>query len=170
MTKLDKMLYIKIGEKLRKERELRKFSLEQVADAVGLTKKTIQRYETAESRISTSNLQQICKVLEIDSESISSFFYFNFDNENDDADTDFADITHISLAEIEAKQNPYKTTEFSSAADALKFILEQPIFASNVGYDPKKMTDEQLIKLANKILRFTKMEVEDMEEIDPEDI
>jgi len=59
---------------------------------------------------------------------------------------------------------------FNNATDALKFILEHPIFASNVGYDPKRMTDEQLIKLANKILKFTKMEIEDLEEIVPEDI
>ncbi|MFV0598203.1 MAG: helix-turn-helix domain-containing protein [Bacteroidales bacterium] len=66
--------------------------------------------------------------------------------------------------------NGVNDASFNSAQDALKFILEQPIFASNVGYDPKKMTDEQLIKLANRILRFTKMEIEDMDYVDLDEL
>lgn len=67
-------MYIKLGEQLRKARESRSYSLEFVADRVGLTKKTIQRYETAESRISINVLYSICEVLNIDPYSLTEFF------------------------------------------------------------------------------------------------
>lgn len=55
--------------------------------------------------------------------------------------------------------------EFTDAQDAMKFLLEQPTLAAFGGYDPEQMTDEQLIRFANRILKFVKMEVEDLEEV-----
>ena len=78
MTKADKQFYILLGQELRKARENKGLSLEAVAELVGLTKKTIQRYETAESRISTNNLKAIAKILEVD---ISKWIMFD-DREN----------------------------------------------------------------------------------------
>ena len=64
--KIDKKFYVDLGKKLRIARESKGYSLEYVAKKVGLTKKTIQRYETAESRISRSNLVNISTLLEIE--------------------------------------------------------------------------------------------------------
>lgn len=54
--------------------------------------------------------------------------------------------------------------EFTNAQDAMKFLLEQPTLAAFGGYDASKMSDDQLIKFANRILKFIKMEAEDLEE------
>jgi len=84
-NKLDKEMYIKLGEQLRKARESKNYSLEFVAERVGLTKKTIQRYETAESRISINVLYSICGVLDIDPYTLKGFFdiSFNYDDSID---------------------------------------------------------------------------------------
>ena len=166
MTKIDKQLYEKIGSTLRTAREEKGYSLEYVAEKVNLTKKTIQRYETAESRISVNILEKICNVLDLNIDEITGFFFFDFQDEEE------IKVSYITKSTIQKNDNVenFNSMGFDTPTDALKFILEQPIFASNVGYDPKKMTDDQLIKLANKILKFTKMEIEDLEEIDPKDI
>lgn len=57
-----------------------------------------------------------------------------------------------------------ETREFATAQDAMRFLLEQPTLAAFGGYDASKMTDEQLIRFANRILKFIKMEAEDLEE------
>lgn len=80
--KIDKSLYVRMGELLRNKREERGYSLEQVAEAVGLTKKTIQRYETAESRITTDNLKKICDFMGIDPKEVAGFFVFKFSNDS----------------------------------------------------------------------------------------
>jgi transcriptional regulator with XRE-family HTH domain len=78
-----------------------------------------------------------------------------------------ADYLGISMNNLISDDTKY---EFSTGEEALLYILEQPLFASSVGYDPKKMSDEQLIKLANKIFKFTKMEIEDLEELSDDEL
>lgn len=91
--KIDKSLYVRMGELLRNKREERGYSLEQVAEAVGLTKKTIQRYETAESRITTDNLKKICDFMGIDTKEVAGFFvlYLSEDSESED------EVRHVDL-------------------------------------------------------------------------
>lgn len=64
--KIDKSMYLVLGSHLRIARERSNKSLEEVASAVGLTKKTIQRYEVGESRITISTLKSICNFLNTD--------------------------------------------------------------------------------------------------------
>lgn len=89
--KIDKSLYVRMGELLRSKREERGYSLEQVAEAVGLTKKTIQRYETAESRITTDNLKKICDFMGIDTKEVSGFFVFHLSQDGESED----EVRHI---------------------------------------------------------------------------
>ncbi|NCD00240.1 MAG: XRE family transcriptional regulator [Bacteroidia bacterium] len=57
--------YEKIGENIRKYRKNRDYSLEDVAKKIGITKKTLQRYETGETRIEMERLTEIAKALNI---------------------------------------------------------------------------------------------------------
>lgn len=95
MIKIDKSLYLRMGELLRKKREERGYSLEQVAEAVGLTKKTIQRYETAESRITTENLKKICDFMGFDPKEVAGFFVIHLSKDEDTKD----EVRHINLLE-----------------------------------------------------------------------
>jgi len=59
------LFYESIGNNLRRYREARNYSLQDLADRVGVTKKTIQRYETAEIKIDLDRLKQIADALNI---------------------------------------------------------------------------------------------------------
>lgn len=98
MAKIDKAIYEIIGQKLREERERLGYSLEFVADKVGLTKKTIQRYETAESRITTETLDSLCKVLKINPKDIISHFVFDFNH-------DVSEVEHVTGEFFRGKQS-----------------------------------------------------------------
>ncbi len=42
---------------------------------------------------------------------------------------------------------------FKSPQEAMEFILRIPTIAAYGGYDPKKMSDEEIMEFANEILR-----------------
>jgi transcriptional regulator with XRE-family HTH domain len=56
---------VHVGERIRIWRTERKISRITLGEAIGLTDKQIQKYETGTNRIGASRLQQICTVLEI---------------------------------------------------------------------------------------------------------
>jgi transcriptional regulator with XRE-family HTH domain len=56
---------VHVGERIRMWRTERKISRITLGEAIGLTDKQIQKYETGTNRIGASRLQQICTVLEI---------------------------------------------------------------------------------------------------------
>ena len=62
----EKTLYYKtLGANIRKYREAANLSLEMLGEKIGKTKKTIQRYETGEIRISSERLVDIAAALNI---------------------------------------------------------------------------------------------------------
>lgn len=63
--KLDKLLNVCIGKTIREMRTDRNMSLETLGNKIGKSKKTVQRYETAESRISMDVLDDIAKALNV---------------------------------------------------------------------------------------------------------
>lgn len=62
MGAYDKDLYIILGNRLRNLRKEKGYSLEYVANKIGMTKKTIQRYELGEQRISIEKLTMLCEI------------------------------------------------------------------------------------------------------------
>lgn len=63
--KLDKLLNVCIGKTIREIRTDRNMSLETLGNKIGKSKKTVQRYETAESRVSMEVLDDIAKALNV---------------------------------------------------------------------------------------------------------
>ena len=63
-------LYVNIGNILREARLEKEMTLEQLAEKVNVTPKTIQRYETGERKISIQTLHTITNVLDIDKQKI----------------------------------------------------------------------------------------------------
>lgn len=61
-----KLFYLAIGKNIKKYRDIRNYSLQALADKVGLTKKTIQRYENGEIKIDMQRLTDIAVALEVD--------------------------------------------------------------------------------------------------------
>lgn len=150
MVKIDKSLYLRMGELLRKKREERGYSLEQVAEAVGLTKKTIQRYETAESRITTDNLKKICDFMGIDPKEVSGFFMFKFDTESG-KDLEYEHVDLLEELEIDGIiENPRKFTRLISQKPEL-YRLYFDIFRNEklqeLNADLSGLTDSELMTI-----------------------
>ena len=66
MENLDKKLYLIIGEMLRDARLKRGMTLEQIADKLNVTPKTIQRYEFGERKIKMDILVNLTSILGLD--------------------------------------------------------------------------------------------------------
>jgi repressor LexA len=60
-----KLFYLVVGKNIKKYRDIRNHSLQTLAEKVGLTKKTIQRYESGEIKIDMNRLADIAKALEV---------------------------------------------------------------------------------------------------------
>lgn len=60
-----KSFYIAVGNNIKKYRSIRNFSLQALAEKVGLTKKTIQRYENGEIKIDMSRLADIASAFDV---------------------------------------------------------------------------------------------------------
>lgn len=71
MIAYDNRLYKILGSHLRKLRKNNGFSLEYVADHIGKTKKTIQRYETGEHRMNIATIKSLCEVYGYDYETLN---------------------------------------------------------------------------------------------------
>lgn len=66
-TKSDsKLFYLAVGNNIKKYRTIRNYSLQDLAERVGLTKKTIQRYENGEIKIDMDRLLDVAEALEVE--------------------------------------------------------------------------------------------------------
>jgi len=68
MTENDskKKFYEATGQNIKKYRDIRNYSLQTLAEKVGLTKKTISRYENGEIKINMDRLRDIAKALNVE--------------------------------------------------------------------------------------------------------
>lgn len=64
-TNESKLFYLTVGNNIKKYRTIRNYSLQDLAERVGLTKKTIQRYENGEIKINMERLPEIATALEV---------------------------------------------------------------------------------------------------------
>lgn len=60
-----KLFYLTVGANIKKYRAIRNYSLQDLAERVGLTKKTIQRYENGEIKVDMDRLADIAEALEV---------------------------------------------------------------------------------------------------------
>ncbi|MEE4561612.1 LexA family protein [Paenibacillus polymyxa] len=61
-----KLFYFMVGKNIKKYRDIRKYSLQTLGDKVGVTKKTIQRYENGEIKIDVDRLSEIADALNVE--------------------------------------------------------------------------------------------------------
>lgn len=66
MNEFDIVLYKIIGDMLREKRLMKGYTLDYVADKIGVTKKTVQRYEVGERKIQVSTLVKLSETLDYD--------------------------------------------------------------------------------------------------------
>ncbi|MGL5153128.1 MAG: helix-turn-helix domain-containing protein [Clostridium sp.] len=132
------------GDNIRAMRKSLKMTLVQLSEKTGLSKSTISDIENNKSNPSTSTIKKIADALNT---SVSSLI---------DTRPDFIfkdDSGNINI--IECKTT--KTNAFSSAQEAMEFILEQPVVMGYGGFDISKLTDKDKIEFANEILNQLKL-------------
>lgn len=118
----------KIMERIKNRRLQLGYSYQDVADRTGISKSTLQRYETGEiTRLPVNKLEDLAAALEV-----SPGYLMGWIDSVEDSDLSFKSI--------------------NTAEDAMKFILKQPVLIAYGGYDIKKMSDEDLIDFANGLL------------------
>ena len=61
-----KLFYLAVGKNIKKYREIRNYSLQVLGEKVGLTKKTIQRYENGEIKTDMDRLADISEALGVE--------------------------------------------------------------------------------------------------------
>jgi repressor LexA len=85
-----KNFYPQVGKNIKKYRDLRNYSLQVLAEKVGLTKKTIQRYENGEIKITMERLKEISVALEVTVTQLTEGAYRFLGSEASESD-------HVSL-------------------------------------------------------------------------
>lgn len=63
MSEYEVGLYRIIGEMIREIRNIRKMTLEEIADKLGVTPKTLQRYETGARKIKISTIMELAEIM-----------------------------------------------------------------------------------------------------------
>lgn len=65
-----KLFYFVVGKNIKKYREIRNYSLQTLAEKIGLTKKTIQRYENGEIKVDIDRINDIAEALGVGNEKL----------------------------------------------------------------------------------------------------
>lgn len=142
------------GENIRALRKSMRLTIQNISDATGLGKSTISDIETNKTNPSTATLKKIATALDV---SVSLLL------------EDDCTITNPTCSQISSnsKANPHihntniqsynPDFKFSSAIDAIEFILSQPVIGNYGEFDINKMSDTDKINFANDLLDMVKM-------------
>lgn len=117
-----------IGERIRKMRKEKRYSIMDIRDLTGLSKSTISEVENDKSNPTTETLQKIAKALGV---SVDTFF----------------------KEETDQEEIPALPVEFTTPQEAMEFILKQPAIMGFGGFDVNKLEDDEIVEFANELLR-----------------
>ncbi len=128
-------MFREIGKRIRMLREDRNLTLKEIANIIGVSEATFSRYESGHiENIPLSKIEKIAKALNT--------------------------TPGYLMGWIEKKENIITIHEFTNALEAMKFILEQPALMAYGGYDLEKLSDEDIIDIANDLLYAVKLSAE----------
>lgn len=122
-----------ITQRIKEKRISLDLSYQQLAEKTGMSKSTLQRYETGFIRnLPVDKLEILAKALQ-------------------------TTPAYLMGWEDEEKNKVEKTdtinNEFKNSREAMEFILKQPALMAYGGYDIKKMSENDLIEFANDLLK-----------------
>ena len=118
---------MKLGERIKNRRKELGISVDYVAKELGVSVSTVYRYEDSSiEKIPVNVFEKLCSILQTTPARLMG-------NE---------EKTGISLPE-----------NFSTAQEAMEFILKMPTLAAYGGYDLEKLDEKKLDEFANEILQ-----------------
>lgn len=118
-----------LGEKIRARRKEKGFSVDYVAEQLGISYTTVYRYENSSiEKIPVNVFDNLCRILDITPAEL-----MNYGNKADKSDT--------------------LPDTFNTAREAMEFVLKLPTLAAFGGYNPEDMSEETIVEFANEILQ-----------------
>lgn len=181
---------IKEARKIKSEKTQKKYTGQNLADDLGISRSYLGDIESGRSYPSYRLLSKIANICNIplsffgDSDSLLKEIIKNSFSSMDDSEKetfinfiknnmytpdgiiewelstwkqaydDYKDNFVIQEAKIEDLK---REIEFNSAEEAMKFILKQPAIAGYGGFDPDKMSDDEIMDFANELLNQLKL-------------
>lgn len=125
-----------LGDNIKNIRLKRGYSQKHVAEKVGVSEAYISLIESNQrTNLGSELLEKIANVLDVN---VSQFY-------------------KVDESEINEIEN---LKDFESPEKAMKFILEQPLMMAYGGYDLEKMSDEEVLEIANDMLMTLRISVE----------
>ena len=122
-----------IGKNIKEIRKKRGYTLEDVAEKLGVSVSTLSRYESSQiTKIPISVIDGLCTALGATTQELIG----NSDN---------------NLLKEELPM------AFNNAEEAMAFVIKMPVLAAYGGYDVQNMSDETIIRFANEILGQLKL-------------
>ncbi len=119
-----------IGDRIKHKRLEADLTLEELGKHAGVNKATIQRYESGViTNIPSDKIESIAKAL-----GCSPAYLMGWEEVEDEP-----------------------VSEFTTAEDAVKFLLEQNVIFAYTGLDIEKLSDSDKIEYANKVLGLIRM-------------
>lgn len=112
-------------ERIKNRRLELKLSYQALSDLTGISKSTIQRYETGYIKnLAIDKLEILAHALKTTPEYLMGW-----------------------------NKNNYNSEIITDATEAMEFIIKQPVLMAYGGYDISKMSDDELIEFANDLLK-----------------
>lgn len=151
MNELDAQFYQTVGKKIREIRIKKELTLAQLANKLGVTIKTVQRYETGDRKIDVSKLKKIADVLDISYED----FVLQIQKER------FPDLVPMIKSEKENEQTKSSRTTYKDLplTEKEEQLLEYFRLLNNKGKD-KVLESAKLYTLINILLEKEEIENE----------
>lgn len=117
-----------INEKIKTRREEIGLTLEEIGNYLGVSKATVQRYESGEIKnLKLGTIEKLSVILKT-----TPAYLMGWDKEDD-------------------------LEQFTTPQAAMKFILEQPAIMGFGGFDVNKMSDDEIMDFANELLNQLKL-------------
>ena len=119
MSESDLELYGIVGKMLRDIRESKGYTLEVSAEHLGITPKSLQRYECGERKIKMGTLQSLCEFYGVEYDSFIRKAKEQFSGNEEDSDTSTPYYLNDETRQIAQKvfENPELRTLFHVARD-----------------------------------------------------
>lgn len=141
-----------LGDNIKNIREGKKLGINETARKAGISPSYLSDIEKGnKTNPSTEVLEKIATVLEVNVE-------------------DFFKIDEKKLKQWDDEYNPngelaeqvkfIESLKLGTPEEALKLILSQPVLMAYGGYDLKKMSEEEIMDLANDMLLAMKLSIE----------
>ncbi|MBU5439457.1 helix-turn-helix domain-containing protein [Tissierella sp. MSJ-40] len=137
-----------LGNSIKELRQRYGMTIKELSDKSGVGQSTISEIETGKAKNPKSEtLSKLASVLNVTIDELMADKWDDQYNEN---------------GKLSEQIKRIESLEFLTPEDALKFILEQPALMAYGGYDLDKMTDDEIMGLANDMLFAMKLSIEKM--------